>query len=474
MKNGRPKGSKQKVKDLSKYWLPDGVVLSDNNAEVYAKEDILEFIDETHGRFKSSFKGIQRANASTHPESIKIRKQKTIKEKYGVDSISQVKEFRQKAESTMLKKYGVKHALKNPKFLKKSKDTLMGNWGVENPMQSVDIVENHQQSLMDKYGVNNVMKVPSVQKKVKETCLERFGYDNPSKSPKIRAKIVKANLNNFESKGEKSLRDYVESLGIVANKGYIGGADPKELDIVIKEKSIAIEYNGAYWHSEANKKMDKHYHYNKYKACLNKGLKLIQVFDYEWDNRKFQVKSFLRSALGKNEIKVNARDCEFREVKKEEATEFIEKYHIIGKCRFTKAYGLYLKDELLAVGTIGNHHRNLKQKVLSRFCVKYNVNLRGALGKISTNIYKREGSLITWIDFRFSNGDNWVNQQWKLVGILKPDYCYIDTKNSLIIPKQARMKSKVGTPDDMSESDHAKTEGLYRIWDVGKMRLKLG
>ena len=56
---------------------------------------------------------------------------------------------------------------------------------------------------------------------------------------------------------------------------------PYELDIVIPDKKIAIEYCGLYWHSE---KMghDKNYHLNKLSMCEKIGYRLITVFEDEW------------------------------------------------------------------------------------------------------------------------------------------------------------------------------------------------
>jgi very-short-patch-repair endonuclease len=52
---------------------------------------------------------------------------------------------------------------------------------------------------------------------------------------------------------------------------------PYELDIYIPKKKIAIEFNGLYWHSSERKEKD--YHYQKYKKCKEKGIKLIQIFE---------------------------------------------------------------------------------------------------------------------------------------------------------------------------------------------------
>lgn len=58
----------------------------------------------------------------------------------------------------------------------------------------------------------------------------------------------------------------------------------KEIDIYIPEKKLAIEYDGLYWHSSNDinpKSQGKHieYHYDKYRLCKEKDIRLITIFE---------------------------------------------------------------------------------------------------------------------------------------------------------------------------------------------------
>lgn len=57
-----------------------------------------------------------------------------------------------------------------------------------------------------------------------------------------------------------------------------------ELDIFIPSLNIGVEYNGLRWHSEKFK--NKNYHIDKLNLCINKGIKLIQIFEDEYINNK--------------------------------------------------------------------------------------------------------------------------------------------------------------------------------------------
>jgi hypothetical protein len=471
----RPKGTIQK-RDEAKYWLPQGIELIDIlNKPNYRKDTKLIFNDPIYGNFVSTFKAIQDANASTHPLAVQKRREETNLQKYGHINPGANQEVKEKRTKTIFERFGVNNALENKDLLKKSQDTLMKNHGIKNTMQSQIIRDKIKTTNIKKYGSINPMGNKDVVDRIKKTSLEKYGYDNPSKSPLIKEKILKAQIENQKSgssKGERSIRDYIESLGLSTQKYYIGGANPREIDILIPEKKIAVEYNGAYFHSEKFAKMTSRYHLNKTLMCQEKGIKLLQFFDFEWEDRNKQVKSFLRSALGKNERKIYARKCEIVELNKIDTNQFLEDYHILGKTLYNHSYGLVCDNELLALITIGKHHRGRDEWILSRYVGKENVTVIGGLTRLCEYAKQKHNTIYTWIDFRMSDGQNWIKNGWEVIHQLPPDYFYIEAKTHKIISKQSRQKKKINTPIGMTEHEHALHDGLYRIYDCGKIKLK--
>lgn len=272
------------------------------------------------------------------------------------------------------------------------------------------------------------------------------------------------------SKQEFELVQFVESLGFEVIRNSRKVIPPLELDIFIPELNIAIEYNGSIWHSEFNGK-DRNYHVLKTQECSKNGIQLIQIFDFEWNNRQEQVKSFLLSKLNRNSIRLYARKCQVIELSTQEAKNFLGKYHILGSCNFIKAFGLIYNNEVQSMICIGRHHRNNSEMVLSRYVGKTGVTVAGGLSKLVSAAVKEFGKLSTWVDLRWSNGESWINSGWELERVLPPDYFYLNTKNRTIISKQSRKKSSVNTPNHMTEKEHAESEGLTRIWDCGKIKL---
>lgn len=100
--------------------------------------------------------------------------------------------------------------------------------------------------------------------------------------------------SSFENEIATILPNYIKNdYSILKNK---------ELDFYIPEYNLAIECNGSYWHSTKFK--DKWYHLNKTIKCLEKGIKLIQIFEDEWYNNKDKWINIINSYILKNKPKL--------------------------------------------------------------------------------------------------------------------------------------------------------------------------
>jgi orotate phosphoribosyltransferase-like protein len=138
----------------------------------------------------------------------------------------------------------------------------------------------------------------------------------------------------------------------------------KEIDIYIPELKLGIEYCGLYWHSENEldeEKANENKHYIKMLAANDLGIRLITIFENEWKEKQEQIKGFILSAIGKNPIKIAARDCEIAEITKENSDNFLNSYHIQGRDASAVSFGLFYQGGLVGVMTAGKHpHGNSK------------------------------------------------------------------------------------------------------------------
>ena len=149
----------------------------------------------------------------------------------------------------------------------------------------------------------------------------------------------KCSCNNIGSSiQEKELYNFLKSNysgNIIKNDKSIlnGGVYNQyglELDFYIPDKNLAIEYNGTYWHDGNHK--DKNYHYNKSKKCEELGIRLIHIWEYEWNNERQRpiLENIIKNALGVNENKIYARKLNIEVKKSKDMREFFDKNNIQG------------------------------------------------------------------------------------------------------------------------------------------------
>lgn len=262
---------------------------------------------------------------------------------------------------------------------------------------------------------------------------------------------------------EKEIADFLEHYAEIerCTRSVI---KPKELDIYIPSKKVAIEFNGLYWHSLKPRK----YHFEKYQICKEKGIRCIQIFEDEWRDKKEIVKSILLSAIGVYERKVFARKCIVKEIDKKTANSFLDENHLNGSVKTAqKAFGLFLRGELLQVITVGKNRFAKDGKLeLLRMASKLNTQVVGGFSKIlkDSGIHEIE----SYVDNRIYSGSGYESSGWKVIGSSGPSYFYTNWK--IRKNRMSMMKSKL--PGEGTEEQRANSLGWYRVYDCGTTKLK--
>lgn len=278
------------------------------------------------------------------------------------------------------------------------------------------------------------------------------------------------------SQSEQEVKDFIKSLNfeIIENDRKL--ISPLEIDIIIPEKKIAIEYCGLYWHGELKGKNIK-YHLHKLEECNKVGYKLITIFSDEWINKKEIVKQRLKHILGINDNKIYARKCVISEITTKQTKEFIEKYHIQGYTGSQIKLGAFYDNKLVAVMTfaVGNISKGSKNKKhiweLSRFCMDGNV--IGVAGKLLTYFKKhyKWNDIFSYADRRWSSGNLYEKIGFKLVSKTKPNYWYF--KNEIKRIHRFNFRKNVikhlGN-SNQTEWEIMKEQGYDRIWDCGNLK----
>lgn len=129
----------------------------------------------------------------------KEKTNKTVKEKYGVDFISQISEVKNNRKITCLKKYGF-----------------------ENPSQNKDIQNKIIKTNLEKYGVKYTCLDKNIREKQISTLIKNYNVKFPSQSQLIQEKISKNSLK---------FKKYKMPSGNIRN---VQGYEPFALDELVK------------------------------------------------------------------------------------------------------------------------------------------------------------------------------------------------------------------------------------------------
>ena len=466
---------------------------------------------------------------------VKDRICNTFKEKYGVEWVGQSKEVQAKQKATCIEKYGVPTPFQMDDFQEKSIQTCRKKYGTDYAVQSQEVKSKITASYIDKTGFTNPSYNPDVIDKRRETNFKNFDgkwftqtdemtqsnhglflnrhkniigetdsiyivscEDNKctlceSKTFEIDKNVfvqrssqstvicpIKLPLMGNASLAETELLDYIKSI----YDGEIETGDrsiisPLELDIVIPDKHIAIEFNGVFWHSDFNPRMCKTYHRDKSLKCRDKGYQLLHIWEDDWYNRKDIIKDYIKSKLGLCSKRIYARKCHVREIDAHTARLFVDSNHIQGYSNATYKIGLFYDDVLVSVMLVGKLRDMMGSKPkdghyeIYRVVSREDTEVVGGFSKMLKyfeRTYNPE-CIITYGDLCYTLGNVYLKCGFTDEGLSSP--CYSWQINGVRYHRSNFMKCKLEeckkdpslTEDQVMRSRHA-----YKVWDAGKIK----
>lgn len=191
----------------------------------------------------------------------------------------------------------------------------------------------------------------------------------------------------------------------------------KELDIYIPEYRLAIEFGAVYYHSKDH--VGSRYHIQKYLGCKELGIKLITIFDVDWnDSRKRNIiKSRIKNALNRCQNRVYGRKCNICYPNSREVKRFLDKNHLQGYSPSSFNIGLEYENNLIAIATFGKpRFSKTYQWEIIRFCSKRNLLVLGGFSKIFKQFIKDKNpnNVISYADLRWGSGSAYANAGFKL------------------------------------------------------------
>lgn len=290
---------------------------------------------------------------------------------------------------------------------------------------------------------------------------------------------VECRGNLRHSSKEMDLYNFVKGLCPDAKHGDRMVLEGKEIDIYVPSLKIGIEFDGIYWHSDAAGK-GKDYHISKTRLAEKKSVKLIHIFENEWDNSADIVKNMIKVKLGKGR-RIFARKTVLRRVEKSDEKIFFNSNHIHGFAGSSFCYGLYYEDKLImAMSFSRSRFSNKADFELTRMASLDDIVVVGGMSKLLKHFDRKVGrSLISYCNIRFSGmshyNTGYAKTGFTMVHISSPNYFYFKPgKESELFARQNfqkhKLKSKLKVFDESkTEIENMHDNGYAIIFDCGNL-----
>ena len=471
--------------------------------------------------------------------------QNTSMMNYGKQYPMQSDEVKSKMRATLENKYGVAHYSQTAEFKHKFKATMLDRYGADNPNRVKSIKERIAQTNLKRYGHVSALGSAEVRAKGHKTSLNKYGFSiytqtaewkqsrmlDPTKidswmkflsdpaeylkrksepptysqleqelgvsSTTISAHIVALNLQQLIkytlSTMEDEVVEFIQSvcpneLLVRHERSLIA---PKELDIYLPNRSIAIECNPTVTHNSsvcdpwgASPKSYR-YHRDKTSDCAAKDVFLFHIFGYEWVHKREIIESMIRNLLGASD-RIYARNCEFNEVSSSEARMFLNENHRQGYTPAKYYFGLYYRNELVSLMTFGKLRNTMGKQLnsdndweLVRFCNLLNTTVVGGASKLFKHFVDivQPNKIVSFSDRAHTRGTLYGKLGFQHTAESDPSYVWVDSHDDAaynrVNAQKRNLKQFLHDPD----VDLTKTEtqimiehGFVQVFDSGTIR----
>jgi len=252
-----------------------------------------------------------------------------------------------------------------------------------------------------------------------------------------------------------------------------------EIDIYIPDMKFGIEINGAYWHGCGIDNLTRHSSYkslHRMKADLaeKSGISLYQFWDFEINNNISLIRSMILNKLGMSET-IYARKCDIKKLTNNEAKDFFDRCHIQKHRYASHIYGLILNGDVQCALSMSTH--TVYQWEIIRYACTLDKTVVGGFSRLLTH-FKRENSpnsILTFADKRFSTGELYFKNGFKLIADTNPNYFYY--RGSEIISRQRCQKHRLHKilghkcDNNASETINMLRNGYRKVYDAGHKKM---
>jgi hypothetical protein len=487
----------------------------------------LRFIKYSKGYFKTC--GNDECVSNIRLQSI----EKTTRDKYDVSHTSKLKSVKNKIKKTMFSRYGAehnftgilreniynnnikhtgyKHPLQDPDILNKRNETIKNKYGTLDLLH----IDKTIQTNIDKFDDKNPMKNKNISKKVSKSLKKLFTDRQIDKLKKFDIELIKYDSNNqyytifckkcntetivagtslnskiradydpcvicnpyipsYVSKKEIELNEWLISIGEKTQNNVKTFVKNTELDIYLPDRKIGFEFNGLYWHNEIHK--DEHYHIEKSEKFMDNGIKIIHIWEDEWDTKQHIIKNRILQLLNKSDV-IYARKCKSIKIDYALANTFINNYHLNENIKAKCYYGLFYNNELVSVMSFSkSRYEKDNSWEIIRYCSSCRI-IGGASKLLS--LFKKEYSpsrIVTYarIDWNIDYESSvYTKIGFDYIGKTVPSMFWI--VGNIRRHRMNFQKHKIADKhnSNLTGVEIMHNKGYYRIWDCGNFKFEM-
>ena len=331
------------------------------------------------------------------------------------------KSNQQKRIDTLKKKYGVNNAFQlsdRQKAIKKMQKTRQtGDWNIKRKNRTSLI----KAFAIDFYQKNN--SYPTIMEIERKTGINHFiiGYDKKNNTFGV-AKYIADSIKSSEEDIYYFLKAH-DIKFILHDRTQIA---PMELDFYLPDYQVAIEVNDVASHNSTinlysgQKGKPYNYHFKKTELCNKKNIRLIHIWDYEWNNERQRpiLENIILGACKKIEHRYFARKLNTTIItdsdrRWSEVNKFFRVNNIQGNRAGSLAVCLTLDNEIIMAYKYGHAFfgKGKYQWEVARGATKLNCQVVGGASRIwktFIRLYNPE-SIVYYVDYNYFRGDGVKN-----------------------------------------------------------------
>ena len=390
----------------------------------------------------------------------KCKMKKNNLEKWGVENPFQLESVKEKSRKTNLERFGVEFISQSTDIKKKIRKTI-------SELDKDSVNRKREVTNLEKWGVKNVSQSEEIKGKKEETNIKNWGSSNNKKAESFRTVKWKTiictecnPINKHQSGKEILLLNYIKSIysGEVVQNFRI---ERMEIDIYLTQLNLGFEFNGVWWHSDEYKR--KSFHLDKTNFFTKREIKLIHIWEDDWDIKSDIIKSQIKNWLGLSN-RIWARNCHVKEVNVSDSIEFLNKNHIQGGIGSNLKLGLYYKNELISLMTFDNLEGRKRMTTgnwnINRFCNKLGSTVVGGASKIFKYFIKNYEvkRVISYSDKDWSTGGLYEKLNFTKISENSVDYKYV------VDGKRVHKSNFKGIEKEIP---------YPKIWDCGKIKWEI-